>query len=55
MAKTLISVILAHPDSKSFNHAIAQTVIDAIKANEHIVFFHDLIRKNLIRCSIKKK
>ncbi len=37
-----ISVILAHPDPASFNHAIAQVVIEAIKANGHRVVFHDL-------------
>jgi putative NADPH-quinone reductase len=37
-----ISIILAHPDPKSFNHAIAQAACDAIKANGHSVFFHDL-------------
>jgi NAD(P)H dehydrogenase (quinone) len=42
MAKMRISVILAHPDSTSFNHAIAQTAFEAIKANGHTVFFHDL-------------
>jgi len=37
-----ISVILAHPDPKSFNHAIALTAVKALKANSHKVFFHDL-------------
>ncbi len=37
-----ISVILAHPDPASFNHAIAQVAIAAITANGHTVFFHDL-------------
>jgi NAD(P)H dehydrogenase (quinone) len=40
-----ISVILAHPDPKSFNHAIAQTAVEAIKANGHTVFFHDLYQE----------
>lgn len=40
-----ISVILAHPDPKSFNHAIAHTAVEAIKANGHKVFFHDLYQK----------
>jgi NAD(P)H dehydrogenase (quinone) len=40
-----ISIILAHPDTKSFNHAIARTAIEAIKANEHRVFFHDLYQE----------
>jgi len=37
-----ISVILAHPDKKSFNHAIATTAIETLKRNGHKVFFHDL-------------
>jgi NAD(P)H dehydrogenase (quinone) len=37
-----ISVILAHPDPESFNHAIARTVIEQIKRNGHSVFFHNL-------------
>ena len=40
-----ISVILAHPDPDSFNHAIAQTAVDAIKANGYRVFFHDLYQE----------
>ena len=40
-----ISVILAHPDPESFNHAIAQTVVDALKANGYKVFFHDLYQE----------
>ncbi|MGA2782448.1 MAG: NAD(P)H-dependent oxidoreductase [Smithella sp.] len=41
----IISVILAHPDPESFNHAIAQTVVEAIKANGHKIFFHDLYQE----------
>ena len=37
-----ISVILAHPDRSSFNHAIAQTVVQQLENNGHGVFFHDL-------------
>jgi len=37
-----ISVILAHPDRGSFNHAIAQTVVEQLENNGHGVFFHDL-------------
>jgi NAD(P)H dehydrogenase (quinone) len=40
-----ISVILAHPDPDSFNHAIAQTALDAIKANGYRAFFHDLYQE----------
>lgn len=37
-----ISVILAHPDPESFNHAIAFKTVDALMANGHKVVFHDL-------------
>lgn len=37
-----ISVILAHPDKASLNHAIARTVVEQLKRNGHDVFFHDL-------------
>jgi len=37
-----ISVILAHPDKGSFNHAIATAVIETLKRNGHQVIFHDL-------------
>ncbi|MBN2400767.1 MAG: NAD(P)H-dependent oxidoreductase [Spirochaetes bacterium] len=37
-----ISVILAHPNRKSFNHAIAETVASTLNSNGHSVFFHDL-------------
>ena len=37
-----ISVILAHPDRSSFNHAIARTVVEQLENNGHGVFFHDL-------------
>jgi len=40
-----ISVILAHPDPGSFNHAIAQTAVEAIKVNGHRVFFHDIYKE----------
>lgn len=40
-----ISLILAHPDPESFNHAIAQTAVEALKANGHRVFFHDLYQE----------
>lgn len=38
----ILSVILAHPDKKSFNHAIANTVVEELKGNGHDVNFHDL-------------
>ena len=37
-----ISVILAHPDKKSFNHAIAQTVVEEFASSGNEVFLHDL-------------
>jgi NAD(P)H dehydrogenase (quinone) len=37
-----VSVILAHPNNESFNHAIAQTAIDQLKQAGHEIFFHDL-------------
>jgi NAD(P)H dehydrogenase (quinone) len=37
-----ISVILAHPDHRSFNHAIARTAVEQLVNNGHEVFFHDL-------------
>lgn len=37
-----ISVILAHPDKKSFNHAIAAVVVRTLNQNWHEVYFHDL-------------
>jgi NAD(P)H dehydrogenase (quinone) len=41
-----ISVILAHPDPSSFNHAIARTVAKQLGNNGHLVFFHDLYAEN---------
>ena len=41
----IISFILAHPDPKSFNHAIAKTAVEALKANGHKVFLHDLYKE----------
>ena len=40
-----LSVILAHPDQQSFNHAIASVVLDSLKKNNHEVFFHDLYKE----------
>jgi NAD(P)H dehydrogenase (quinone) len=37
-----ISIILAHPVAKSFNHAIAQTACERLKQNGHQVVLHDL-------------
>jgi putative NADPH-quinone reductase len=41
----IISIILAHPDSESFNHSIARKALEAIKANGHTVFYHDLYQE----------
>jgi NAD(P)H dehydrogenase (quinone) len=38
-----ISVILAHPDPQSFNHAIAKTAVEQLQQNGHTVVFHDLL------------
>jgi len=37
-----ISVIIAHPDNQSFNHAIARTAVTQLQKNGHSVIFHDL-------------
>ncbi|MEN6375471.1 MAG: NAD(P)H-dependent oxidoreductase [Smithella sp.] len=40
-----ISVILAHPEPGSFNHAIAREANNALHVNGHTVFFHDLYQE----------
>ncbi len=37
-----ISVLLAHPNKESFNHAIADTAVKTLKQLGYKVFFHDL-------------
>jgi NAD(P)H dehydrogenase (quinone) len=37
-----VSVILAHPDPHSFNHAIAQAAMAKLTQMQHQVIFHDL-------------
>ncbi|HVO83216.1 MAG TPA: NAD(P)H-dependent oxidoreductase [Syntrophobacteria bacterium] len=37
-----VSVILAHPDTQSFNHAIAHAAIGELRLHGHQVIFHDL-------------
>lgn len=37
-----VSVILGHPHSGSFNHAIAATVVQTLQRNGHAVCYHDL-------------
>lgn len=41
-----ISVILAHPDTASLNHAIASVVVEQLEKNGHGVSFHDLYAEN---------
>jgi len=40
-----ISIILAHPDLGSFNHAIANMASDALRRNGHEIILHDLCRE----------
>ena len=40
-----ISIILAHPDRRSFNHAIAHAAAAALRRNGHTVRLHDLYRE----------
>lgn len=40
-----ISLILAHPDPASFNHAIAHAAQNALQESGHCVLFHDLYRE----------
>jgi putative NADPH-quinone reductase len=37
-----VSVILAHPDKNSFNHAIARAAAETLISNGHEFHFHDL-------------
>lgn len=41
-----ISLILAHPDAGSFNHAIARAACLSLQQNGHQVAFHDLYRES---------
>lgn len=40
-----ISLILAHPDPYSFNHAIAAAAASVLRRSRHIVAFHDLYQE----------
>ena len=40
-----VSVILAHPDERSFNHAIANAALDQLESRGHEVSFHDLYKE----------
>jgi putative NADPH-quinone reductase len=49
-----ITVVLAHPDASSLNHAIAQTACRTLEASGHTVLFHDLYAEGfdpLLPCS----
>ncbi len=37
-----VTIILAHPDNQSFNHAIATSALNQLEKNRHSVIFHDL-------------
>ena len=37
-----VSVILGHPRKGSFNHAIAETVVQTLQENDCVVMYHDL-------------
>jgi putative NADPH-quinone reductase len=41
-----ISVILAHPEEGSLNHALARAAVEQLERNGHTVRFHDLYREN---------
>lgn len=40
-----VSVILAHPDPASFNHALAHKAVSCLKRNGHEPIFHDLYQE----------
>jgi putative NADPH-quinone reductase len=40
-----VTVVLAHPDKKSFNYAIAEAAVRTLNANGYEVAFHDLYRE----------
>jgi NAD(P)H dehydrogenase (quinone) len=40
-----ITVLLAHPDKKSLNYAIAETAVKTLTEDGHEVAFHDLYRE----------
>ena len=42
----IVSVILAHPNKESFNHAIAGAVNQTLTQNGHDINFHDLHAEN---------
>jgi NAD(P)H dehydrogenase (quinone) len=40
-----VTVVLAHPDKKSFNYAIAEAAVRTLNASGYEVTFHDLYRE----------
>ena len=46
-----ISIILAHPDKSSFNHAIAKTAVETLEGNGDSVSFHDLYEDGFSKLS----
>jgi NAD(P)H dehydrogenase (quinone) len=40
-----VTVILAHPDTGSFNHAIAAATLESLNTNGHEIVFHDLYKE----------
>ena len=45
MLKMSVSVILAHPNTDSFNHAIASAAVETLNQNGHDTCFHDLYQE----------
>ncbi len=43
--KMKISMIIGHPDTESFNHAIALAAAERLTADGHAVWFHDLYQE----------
>ncbi|MDY0039370.1 MAG: NAD(P)H-dependent oxidoreductase [Desulforhabdus sp.] len=37
-----VSVIVAHPSKFSFNHALAESAVDALSVNQYTIYYHDL-------------
>lgn len=48
-------VILGHPDRRSFNHAIADTIVQTLIVNGHHVYFHDLYEEKFDPILITKE
>jgi putative NADPH-quinone reductase len=54
-----ISIILAHPDTNSFNHAIAHAAVEKLRQNGHRMVLHDLYAEGfdplLPKCEISER